>query len=73
MENISRWDNIQEEFKAKVSEVARRYPKANYTALISFINLLPENNKGLKQIINGATLSDNASEKEEDSKSHRGN
>ncbi len=55
VENVSKWDNIQEEFKAKVNEVARKYPKANYTALLSFINLLPENNKSLKEIINGGS------------------
>ena len=38
VENVSKWDNIQDEFKEKVNEVARKFPKANYAALISFIS-----------------------------------
>jgi len=30
VENISRWDNIYEEFKEKVNEASRRFPKANH-------------------------------------------
>lgn len=51
MENVSKWDNIQEQFKEKVQEVARKYPKANYQALVSFINLLPETKKSLPEVV----------------------
>ncbi|CDW79456.1 UNKNOWN [Stylonychia lemnae] len=52
VENISRWDNIYEEFKEKVNEAARRFPKANHQALMSFINNLPETKKSLDEVVN---------------------
>ncbi len=42
VENVSKWDNIQDEFIEKVSEVGRKYPKANYTALIKIISSMPD-------------------------------
>jgi hypothetical protein len=37
IDQIAKWDNIQEGFKEKVTEVSRKYPKATKAALNSFI------------------------------------
>jgi len=37
IEGVSRWDNLQEEFKEKVAEVQRKFPKATLAALTSFM------------------------------------
>eukprot|EP00347_Sterkiella_histriomuscorum_P008024 403346662 len=59
VENISKWDNIYDEFKEKVSEAARKFPKANYQALISFINSLPVTKKSLDEVISQFQNNDN--------------
>ncbi len=51
VDKVSKLDNLQELFKEKVNEVARKYPKANYQALVSFISLIPETKQSLTDIV----------------------
>ena len=51
VEGVARWDNVQEQFRERVQDVARRFPKANYQALVSFLNLLPEAKKTLPEVV----------------------
>lgn len=38
MESVAKWDNLQEEFKEKVDEIVRRFPKASNHALTSILS-----------------------------------
>ena len=42
VENVAKWDKIQEDFNDKVSEIQRKYPKATIPALQSFIQQIPD-------------------------------
>eukprot|EP00350_Pseudokeronopsis_sp_OXSARD2_P007645 CAMPEP_0170568250 /NCGR_PEP_ID=MMETSP0211-20121228/81043_1 /TAXON_ID=311385 /ORGANISM="Pseudokeronopsis sp., Strain OXSARD2" /LENGTH=92 /DNA_ID=CAMNT_0010890023 /DNA_START=278 /DNA_END=555 /DNA_ORIENTATION=+ len=45
-------DNFQEEFKEKVQEVSRKYPKATLAALNNFISLIQDTNPHKQNTMN---------------------
>ena len=51
VENVARWDNLQQDFVEKVSDVSRKYPKANYTALLKIIGNTPGPKPSLDEAI----------------------
>lgn len=41
IENVAKWDNLQEEFKGKLDEIVRRFPKATNQALTNMLGQTP--------------------------------